>query len=118
MNDTSTSTFLRVLRPLSPVLNQSPMQLGQVLMSLIVRQCCLQANLCRYSGEPKHVIATCLSHSVTLEQFSLPVLLSLGPLSVSTIVIMDSEAAGNFIDQCLTEQLGRLFVPLKTRLSV
>ncbi|KAL1280048.1 hypothetical protein QQF64_014648 [Cirrhinus molitorella] len=90
------------------------MQIGNTRLSMEERERRMRSNLCLYCGQPGHIRATCptrpprrsdsvseppnLSTSLTIS-----VKLSFGGTTISTTALIDSGAAGNFIDVQLVE---------------
>ncbi|KAI2664190.1 Transposon Tf2-9 polyprotein [Labeo rohita] len=86
-----------------------PMQIGATKLSLEERERRLRGNLCLYCGQPGHIRANCPTRpprqpaSVSTEELSLkrceiPVMLRAGNVTLKTTALIDSGAAGNFID--------------------
>ncbi|KAL0149399.1 hypothetical protein M9458_055296, partial [Cirrhinus mrigala] len=86
-----------------------PMQIGATKLSLEERERRLRGNLCLYCGQPGHIRANCPTRpprqpaSVSTEELSLkrceiPVMLRTGNVTLKTTALIDSGAAGNFID--------------------
>ncbi|KAI2650806.1 Transposon Tf2-6 polyprotein [Labeo rohita] len=90
--------------------NPEPMQLGTTRLTVEERERRLRSNLCLYCGQAGHIRANCptrpprppTSVSVSkscLNRCEIPVTLSSDGISVSTMALIDSGAAGNFIDK-------------------
>ncbi|KAI2654269.1 Transposon Tf2-6 polyprotein [Labeo rohita] len=86
-----------------------PMQLGTTKLTLEERERRLRGNLCLYCGQPGHIRATCPTRpprqptSVSFDQHTsncciIPVTLKLEDVVIDTHALIDSGAAGNFID--------------------
>ncbi|KAI2660046.1 Retrotransposon-derived protein PEG10 [Labeo rohita] len=86
-----------------------PMQLGTTKLTLEERERRLRGNLCLYCGQPGHIRATCPTRpprqptSVSFDQPTsnccvIPVTLKLKDVVINTHALIDSGAAGNFID--------------------
>ncbi|KAL0181246.1 hypothetical protein M9458_023652, partial [Cirrhinus mrigala] len=86
-----------------------PMQLGTTKLTLEERERRLRGNLCLYCGQPGHIRATCPTRpprqptSVSFDQPTsnccvIPVTLKLEDTVINTHALIDSGAAGNFID--------------------
>ncbi|XP_030634258.1 receptor-type tyrosine-protein phosphatase gamma [Chanos chanos] len=100
-----------------------PMQLGRAPLTNEERQRRYQFRLCYYCGEAGHQRRECPVHpprrdflpntrvrvsallNVSAKQFSVPVLISCGSKSLSLTALVDSGAAGNFIDEELARKL-------------
>ncbi|KAL0203651.1 hypothetical protein M9458_001669, partial [Cirrhinus mrigala] len=91
-----------------------PMQLGTTKLTTEEREQRLSSNLCLYCGQPGHIRATCptrpprppTSESVFktgLNRCEIPVLLCSDNISIQTTALIDSGAAGNFIDKDFVE---------------
>ncbi|KAL0162053.1 hypothetical protein M9458_041449, partial [Cirrhinus mrigala] len=87
-----------------------PMQLGTTRLTIEERERRLRNNLCLYCGQAGHIRATCptrpprpptsVSASKTcLNHCEIPVTLNSDGISVPTRALIDSGAAGNFIDK-------------------
>ncbi|KAL0198990.1 hypothetical protein M9458_007530, partial [Cirrhinus mrigala] len=87
-----------------------PMQLGTTKLTVEERERRIRNNLCLYCGQAGHIRATCptrpprppTSVSVTrscLNRCEIPVILSSDGISIKTNALIDSGAAGNFIDR-------------------
>ncbi|KAL0195064.1 hypothetical protein M9458_008636, partial [Cirrhinus mrigala] len=87
-----------------------PMQLGTTKLTVEERERRICNNLCLYCGQAGHIRATCptrpprppTSVSVTkscLNRCEIPVILSSDGISIKTNALIDSGAAGNFIDR-------------------
>ncbi|KAL0204491.1 hypothetical protein M9458_002509, partial [Cirrhinus mrigala] len=87
-----------------------PMQLGATKLSVEERERRLRNNLCLYCGQPGHLRATCptrpprpptavSSVNLPLSRCEVPVMLKTKDISVKTTALIDSGAAGNFIDR-------------------
>ncbi|KAI2659133.1 Transposon Tf2-9 polyprotein [Labeo rohita] len=90
--------------------NPEPMQLGTTRLTIEERERRLRNNLCLYCGQAGHIRATCptrpprpptsVSASKTcLNHCEIPVMLNSDGISVPTRALIDSGAAGNFIDK-------------------
>ncbi|KAL0195404.1 hypothetical protein M9458_008976, partial [Cirrhinus mrigala] len=90
--------------------NPEPMQLGTTRLTIEERERRLRNNLCLYCGQAGHIRATCptrpprpptsVSASKTcLNHCEIPVTLNSDGISVLTRALIDSGAAGNFIDK-------------------
>ncbi|KAL0196887.1 hypothetical protein M9458_005427, partial [Cirrhinus mrigala] len=90
--------------------NPEPMQLGTTRLTIEERERRLRNNLCLYCGQAGHIRATCptrpprpptsVSASKTcLNHCEIPVTLNSDGISVPTRALIDSGAAGNFIDK-------------------
>ncbi|KAI2645459.1 Retrotransposon-derived protein PEG10 [Labeo rohita] len=86
-----------------------PMQLGTTKLTLEERERRLRGNLCLYCGQPGHIRATCPTRpprqptSVSFDQPTsnccvIPVTLKFEDVVINTHALIDSGAAGNFID--------------------
>ncbi|KAL0186270.1 hypothetical protein M9458_017940, partial [Cirrhinus mrigala] len=86
-----------------------PMQLGTTKLTLEERERRLRGNLCLYCGQPGHIRATCPTRpprqptSMSFDQPTsnccvIPVTLKLEDTVINTHALIDSGAAGNFID--------------------
>ncbi|KAL0150390.1 hypothetical protein M9458_054207 [Cirrhinus mrigala] len=87
-----------------------PMQLGTTKLTVEERERRIRNNLCLYCGQAGHIRATCptrpprppTSVSATkpcLNRCEIPVILSSEGISIQTNALIDSGAAGNFIDE-------------------
>ncbi|KAL0195002.1 hypothetical protein M9458_008574, partial [Cirrhinus mrigala] len=87
-----------------------PMQLGTTKLTVEERERRIRNNLCLYCGQAGHIRATCptrpprppTSVSATkpcLNRCEIPVILSSESISIQTNTLIDSGAAGNFIDE-------------------
>ncbi|KAL0164214.1 hypothetical protein M9458_039967, partial [Cirrhinus mrigala] len=87
-----------------------PMQVGATKLTTEERERRLRNNLCLYCGQAGHIRSTCPTRpprsptavSVprsTINRCEIPVLLGVEGVSVETIALIDSGAAGNFIDK-------------------
>ncbi|KAL0146514.1 hypothetical protein M9458_058145 [Cirrhinus mrigala] len=87
-----------------------PMQLGATKLTVEERERRLRNNLCLYCGQPGHLRATCptrpprpptavSSDNLPLSRCEVPVILKTKDISVKTTALIDSGAAGNFIDR-------------------
>ncbi|KAI2650489.1 Retrotransposon-derived protein PEG10 [Labeo rohita] len=104
----------RQLVTMSPPLSAAdaapePMQIGATKLSVEERERRLRGNLCLYCGQPGHIRATCpmrpprqraaVSTDVPpLSHCEIPVVLGFGNVTINTTALIDSGAAGNFID--------------------
>ncbi|KAI2665817.1 Transposon Tf2-9 polyprotein [Labeo rohita] len=97
------------LPPLSSETGPEPMQLGSTKLTLEERERRLRSNLCLYCGQAGHIRANCPtrpprpSSSVSSDELlsnrcELPVIIVFGEVSIATHALIDSGAAGNFID--------------------
>ncbi|KAI2667669.1 Transposon Tf2-9 polyprotein [Labeo rohita] len=97
------------LPPLSTETGPEPMQLGSTKLTLEERERRLRSNLCLYCGQAGHIRANCPtrpprpSSSVSSDELlsnrcELPVIIVFGEVSIATHALIDSGAAGNFID--------------------
>ncbi|KAI2653118.1 Transposon Tf2-6 polyprotein [Labeo rohita] len=95
--------------PSVPMASPEPMQLGVTKLSAEERERRLRNNLCLYCGQAGHVRATCptrpprppasvSSARLHLNRCEIPVTLCYEDLSIHTTALIDSGAAGNFID--------------------
>ncbi|KAL0202517.1 hypothetical protein M9458_000535 [Cirrhinus mrigala] len=86
-----------------------PMQVGATKLTSEERERRLRGSLCLYCGQPGHIRATCptrpprpptsvSSFEITSNRCEIPVTLSSGNVTVETTALIDSGAAGNFID--------------------
>ncbi|KAL0165102.1 hypothetical protein M9458_040855, partial [Cirrhinus mrigala] len=86
-----------------------PMQIGSTKLSVEERERRIRSNLCLYCGQPGHIRANCPtrpprpSASVSDDDFSpnrceIAVTLGSGRVWIETTALIDSGAAGNFID--------------------
>ncbi|KAL0175542.1 hypothetical protein M9458_027872, partial [Cirrhinus mrigala] len=86
------------------------MQLGTTKLTVEERVRRIKNHLCLYCGQPGHLRATCptrpprpstsvSSDHVSLNQCEVPVILKTKDISISTTALIDSGAAGNFIDR-------------------
>ncbi|KAI2645023.1 Retrotransposon-derived protein PEG10 [Labeo rohita] len=86
-----------------------PMQIGTTKLSMEERERRLRGNLCLYCSQPGHIRANCPTRpprpptSVSCDEFSsnrceIPVILGSGDVLVEATALIDSGAAGNFID--------------------
>uniref|UniRef100_A0A3B3R1X0 ribonuclease H n=1 Tax=Paramormyrops kingsleyae TaxID=1676925 RepID=A0A3B3R1X0_9TELE len=111
-----------------------PMQVGRSPLTPMERRRRLQGGLCLYCGETGHSIAACpirplredtsvpvgvssLSPAL-LSQFTVPVVLELGTRRLHVRALIDSGAAGNFIDAGLANRLGVKLQELASPISV
>ncbi|KAI2663045.1 Transposon Tf2-6 polyprotein [Labeo rohita] len=111
----SNRSLMPTFQPQPTVSNApEPMQLGATKLTTEERQRRLNNNLCLYCGQPGHIRATCPtrpprpSTSVSvcksgLNRCEIPVLLSSNDTSIQTTALIDSGAAGNFIDKDFVE---------------
>ncbi|KAL0195094.1 hypothetical protein M9458_008666, partial [Cirrhinus mrigala] len=87
-----------------------PMQLGTTKLTVEERERRIRNHLCLYCGQPGHLRATCptrpprpptsvSSGNLHLSQCEVPVILKTRDISVKTTALIDSGAAGNFIDR-------------------
>ncbi|KAI2652387.1 Transposon Tf2-9 polyprotein [Labeo rohita] len=87
-----------------------PMQLGATKLTTEERERRIRNHLCLYCGEARHIRATCPTRpprpptsvserSPSLNKCEVTVLLSCGGKSIRTNALIDSGAAGNFIDK-------------------
>ncbi|KAI2645467.1 Transposon Tf2-6 polyprotein [Labeo rohita] len=67
-----------------------PMQIGSTKLSVEERERRIRSNLCLYCGQPGHIRANCPTRP--------PASFSLGRVWIETTALIDSGAAGNFID--------------------
>ncbi|KAI2667107.1 Transposon Tf2-6 polyprotein [Labeo rohita] len=92
-----------------PVASPEPMQLGVTKLSAEERERRLKNNLCLYCGQAGHIRATCptrpprppasvSSNKLHLNRCEIPVILCYEDRSVRATALIDSGAAGNFID--------------------
>ncbi|KAL0180227.1 hypothetical protein M9458_025669, partial [Cirrhinus mrigala] len=107
----------RSSRPVSPMqppvtpleAPAEPMQLGTTKLTMEERERRLRGNLCLYCGQPGHIRATCPTRpprqptSVSSDQHTsnccvIPVTLKSEEVVITTHALIDSGAAGNFID--------------------
>ncbi|KAI2661215.1 Transposon Tf2-9 polyprotein [Labeo rohita] len=95
--------------PSIPMASPEPMQLGVTKLSAEERERRLRNNLCLYCGQAGHIRSTCptrpprppasvSSTRLHLNRCEIPVTLCFEDLSVHTTALIDSGAAGNFID--------------------
>ncbi|KAI2655842.1 Transposon Tf2-6 polyprotein [Labeo rohita] len=93
----------------SPEAPSEPMQLGATRLSLEERERRLRNNLCLYCGQAGHIRANCptrpprqpssvSSADLPIDCCSMPVTLECGEAIIKTTALIDSGAAGNFID--------------------
>ncbi|KAL0156949.1 hypothetical protein M9458_048195 [Cirrhinus mrigala] len=86
-----------------------PMQIGATKLSIEERERRLRGNLCLYCGQPGHIRATCPTRpprqraavstdEPPLSRCEIPVVLGFGEATINTTALIDSGAAGNFID--------------------
>ncbi|KAL0180019.1 hypothetical protein M9458_025461, partial [Cirrhinus mrigala] len=86
-----------------------PMQIGAAKLSVEERERRLRGNLCLYCGQPGHIRATCPTRpprqraavsndEPPLSRCEIPVVLGFGDVTIKTTALIDSGAAGNFID--------------------
>ncbi|KAL0150314.1 hypothetical protein M9458_054422 [Cirrhinus mrigala] len=86
-----------------------PMQIGATKLSVEERERRLRGNLCLYCGQPGHIRATCPTRpprqraavstdEPPLSRCEIPVVLDFGEATINTTALIDSGAAGNFID--------------------
>ncbi|KAL0149071.1 hypothetical protein M9458_055686, partial [Cirrhinus mrigala] len=86
-----------------------PMQIGATKLSVEERERRLRGNLCLYCGQPGHIRATCPTRpprqraavstdEPPLSRCEIPVVLGFGEATINTTALIDSGAAGNFID--------------------
>ncbi|KAI2668864.1 Transposon Tf2-6 polyprotein [Labeo rohita] len=86
-----------------------PMQIGATKLSVEERERRLQGNLCLYCGQPGHIRATCplrpprhraavSTDEPPLSRCEIPAVLGFGEVTINTTALIDSGAAGNFID--------------------
>ncbi|KAL0177388.1 hypothetical protein M9458_026282, partial [Cirrhinus mrigala] len=86
-----------------------PMQIGSAKLSTEERERRLRGNLCLYCGQPGHIRANCPTRpprpptSVSCDDFpfnrcEISVILGSGEVWIETTALIDSSAAGNFID--------------------
>ncbi|KAL0188510.1 hypothetical protein M9458_015609, partial [Cirrhinus mrigala] len=91
-----------------------PMQLGATKLSLEERERRLRSHLCLYCGQAGHIRANCPTRpprqpsSVSYDNSStncctMPVVLKFGDVVIPTTALIDSGAAGNFIDANFVE---------------
>ncbi|KAL0153009.1 hypothetical protein M9458_051679, partial [Cirrhinus mrigala] len=91
-----------------------PMQLGATKVSLEERERRLRSHLCLYCGQAGHIRANCPTRpprqpsSVSYDNSStncctMPVVLKFGDVVIPTTALIDSGAAGNFIDANFVE---------------
>ncbi|KAI2650216.1 Retrotransposon-like protein 1 [Labeo rohita] len=104
-------TFPATFQPQPPAsTSPEPMQLGTTKLTVEERERRLRNNLCLYCGQAGHIRATCptrpprppTSVSVSkscLNRCEIPVMLYSDGLSVRIMALIDSGAAGNFIDK-------------------
>ncbi|XP_073701959.1 matrix-remodeling-associated protein 5 [Garra rufa] len=96
------------MQPSTPT-GPEPMQLGTTRITLEERERRMRNHLCLYCGQTGHIRATCptrpprpptsvSSHRHCLNRCVIPVVLSVGGRSIRTTALIDSGAAGNFID--------------------
>ncbi|KAI2655924.1 Transposon Tf2-9 polyprotein [Labeo rohita] len=87
-----------------------PMQVGATKLTTEERERRLRNNLCLYCGQAGHIRSTCPTRpprsptavsvpSSTINRCEIPVLLGVEGVSMETIALIDSGAAGNFIDK-------------------
>ncbi|KAL0147126.1 hypothetical protein M9458_057650 [Cirrhinus mrigala] len=92
-----------------------PMQLGATKLSLEERERRLRSRLCLYCGQAGHIRANCPTRpprqpsSVSYDSSStncctIPVVLKFGDVVIPTTALIDSGAAGNFIDATFVER--------------
>ncbi|KAI2660465.1 Transposon Tf2-6 polyprotein [Labeo rohita] len=86
-----------------------PMQIGATKLSVEERERRLRGNLCLYCGQSGHIRATCPTRpprqraavstdEPPLSRCEIPAVLSFGEVTINTTALIDSGAAGNFID--------------------
>ncbi|KAI2665770.1 Transposon Tf2-9 polyprotein [Labeo rohita] len=96
--------------PSSTSSTPEPMQLGTTKLTIEERERRIRNNLCLYCGQAGHIRATCPTRpprpptSVSeirpcLNRCEIPVLLISDGISIKTTALIDSGAAGNFIDK-------------------
>ncbi|KAL0195339.1 hypothetical protein M9458_008911, partial [Cirrhinus mrigala] len=87
-----------------------PMQLGATKLTVEERERRIKNHLCLYCGQPGHLRATCptrpprpptsvSSDPVLLNHCVVPAILKTKDISIRTTALIDSGAAGNFIDR-------------------
>ncbi|KAL0190943.1 hypothetical protein M9458_013641, partial [Cirrhinus mrigala] len=106
---------VRTFTPLPPsqpstMTAPEPMQLGATKLTMEERERRIKNHLCLYCGQPGHLRATCptrpprpptsvSSDHVALNQCEVPAILKTKDISIRTTALIDSGAAGNFIDR-------------------
>ncbi|KAI2660671.1 Transposon Tf2-6 polyprotein [Labeo rohita] len=86
-----------------------PMQIGTTKLSSEERERRLRSNLCLYCGQPGHIRANCptrpprpptsvSSDECSLNRCEIPVTVAFGNITIKTTALIDSGAAGNFMD--------------------
>ncbi|KAL1256449.1 hypothetical protein QQF64_011994 [Cirrhinus molitorella] len=105
-HNTSLSTWTT---PATAEAAPEPMQIGTTRLTLEERERRLKNNLCLYCGQAGHIRANCPTRpparnplvsncSTSYNRFEVPVTLSFDNHSIETTALVDSGAAGNFID--------------------
>ncbi|KAL0192337.1 hypothetical protein M9458_010633, partial [Cirrhinus mrigala] len=113
----------------APQPENEPMQLGVTRISLEERERRIQANLCLYCGLPGHMRSSCptrparktaavSSNSHTSTCIEIPVILKFKNQTVQTVALVDSGAAGNFIDRDFARTHAIPLVPCVSHLAV
>ncbi|KAL0168962.1 hypothetical protein M9458_037184, partial [Cirrhinus mrigala] len=114
------TSILASLTPSSPLsaapleAPAEPMQLGATKLSLEERERRLRSHLCLYCGQAGHIRANCPTRpprqpsSMSYDNSStncctMPVVLKFGDVIIPTTALIDSGAAGNFIDANFVE---------------
>ncbi|KAL0168445.1 hypothetical protein M9458_036667, partial [Cirrhinus mrigala] len=86
-----------------------PMQVGTTKLTLEESERRLRSNLCLYCGQAGHIRANCptrpphpsssvSSDEIPSSRFEIPITIVCGEMSIATSALIDSGAAGNFID--------------------
>ncbi len=120
--------------PALPVVQKSPepepMQIGVTQLSAEERERRVRQHLCLYCGQAGHLRATCPtrpprrdSTAVSAEcshnnSFGVPVALSTGGRRIETIAMIDSGAAGNFIDVSFAKSHNIPLISCESRVAV
>ncbi len=118
------STFYSLSPPVVP--EQEAMQVGHARISPEERDRRYRQNLCLYCGQAGHVKISCLTRpkqqasSAVCQSFNyskcvkLPVKLAINDGVIETMALIDSGAAGNFIDADFAKSHDLPLIPLKS----
>ncbi|KAL0149332.1 hypothetical protein M9458_055370 [Cirrhinus mrigala] len=122
------STFRLPNPPSIP--EQEAMQVGHTRLTPEERNRCFQLNLCLYCSESGHMKASCPSRPIqrtssavsqslnTSKSVAISVSITFSEEQIFTTALIDSGAAGNFIDVNFAESHGLPLIPCKSPLTV
>ncbi|KAG1956839.1 retrotransposable element [Pimephales promelas] len=111
-------------------LENEPMQIGYTRLTSEERERRRRNHLCLYCGEPGHMRATCPKRPISrtsttvsspcnsLKLLELEVTLCFGDEKINTTALVDSGAAGNFIDLSFARTYQLSLLPCTSRMAV